>query len=147
MTRRLQDGRRSDCPLSVALEVFGDRWTLLILRDLLFKRFTTFKQFLASGERIATNILSDRLRVLQQHGIIASEKSATDARVITYRPTAKGLALLPTLVEMILWIVRYEKTAAPAALIERMTKDREGLIQEIGRRFSGPAEVIPKGTR
>ncbi len=127
--------RRSDCPLSVALEIFGDRWTLLILRDLLLKQFTTFKQFQTSGEGIATNILSDRLRLLQDQGIITSSRSETDARVITYRPTEKGFQLLPTLIEIILWMVKYEKTAAPEKLVKKMTNDRDGFIREIRKRF------------
>lgn len=119
----------------MALEIFGDRWTLLILRDLLFKGFRTFKEFQASGEGIATNILSDRLQMLQDQGIISGEKSEADARVITYRPTEKGLELLPTLVEIILWIVKYEKTAAPPKMITRMSRDREGFIRDVRQRF------------
>ena len=69
-------GRRSDCPLSIALELFGDRWTLLILRDLLLKGFTTFKQFQQSGEGIATNILTDRLKRLQNAGLIVRRPDA-----------------------------------------------------------------------
>lgn len=120
----------------MALEIFGDRWTLLILRDLLFKGFRTFKEFQTSGEGIATNILSDRLQMLQDQEIIIGQRSDADARVISYRPTEKGLELLPTLIEIILWIVKYEKTAAPPRLITRMTRDREGFIREIRQRFS-----------
>lgn len=127
---------RSGCPLNVALEVFGDRWTLLILRDLMFKRFSTFRQFQDSGEGIATNILSDRLKKLQEQGIIAGERSASDARVIEYRPTTKGLDLLPVLIEMILWAARYEQTAAPAAILRRMRNDREAVVREIRERFA-----------
>ena len=127
---------RSGCPLNVALEVFGDRWTLLILRDLMFKRFSTFRQFQDSGERIATNILSDRLKKLQEQGIIAGERSASDARVIEYRPTEKGLDLLPVLIEMILWAARYEQTAAPAGMLRRMRNDRDAVVREIRERFA-----------
>ncbi|MCA9099357.1 MAG: winged helix-turn-helix transcriptional regulator, partial [Planctomycetaceae bacterium] len=91
-----------------------------------------------SGEGIATNILADRLQLLQDQGIIVGQRSPDDARVITYQPTEKGLELLPTLIEIILWVVKYEKTAAPAKLITRMSQDREGFIREIRQRFSAP---------
>ena len=130
-----QSNWRSGCPLNVALEIFGDRWTLLILRDLMFKRFSTFRQFQESGEGIATNILSDRLKKLQDQGIIAGRRSTSDARVIEYRPTAKGLDLLPVLIEMIVWAARYEQTAAPVKILRRMTNDREVMVREIRERF------------
>ena len=136
MDRKPSSDRRSDCPLSIALELFGDRWTLLVLRDLMFKRLKTFKEFLDSGERIASNVLADRLRRLQEHGIIDSVRSTTDARVVIYRPTAKGLDLLPVLIEMVLWSARYEKTAAPAKMIERMSTARKGFIQHIRGQFA-----------
>lgn len=136
MKRSSKSERRSDCPLSIALEIFGDRWTLLILRDLMFKGLRTFKEFLASGEEIASNILTDRLQRLLEQGIVSGTRSPTDARVITYRPTEKGLDLLPVLVEIVLWSAQYEKTAAPQILLERMSKDRDGFIQRIRARFT-----------
>jgi DNA-binding HxlR family transcriptional regulator len=136
MKRSSKSERRSDCPLSIALEIFGDRWTLLILRDLMFKGLRTFREFQESGEEIASNILTDRLQRLQEQGIVAGTRSPTDARVITYRPTQKGLDLLPVLVEIVLWSASYEKTAAPPKLLERMTKDREAFIQQIRSRFA-----------
>ncbi len=136
MTRNAAIQRRSDCPLSIALEIFGDKWTLLILRDLMLKKLKTFKEFQESGERIATNVLSDRLERLRKQGMVTAARSSVDARVVTYHPTAKGLDLLPVLVEMVLWSAQYEKTAAPPKMIEKMTKDKEGFIQELRERFS-----------
>jgi len=138
MKRVSKSDRRSDCPLSIALEIFGDRWTLLVLRDLLFKGLRTFKEFQESGEQIASNILSDRLQRLQAQGVVAGERSSSDARVVTYRPTAKGLDLLPVLIEIVLWSARYERTAAQPKLLARMTTDRDGFIQNIRERFSRP---------
>jgi len=133
--------RRSDCPLSIGLEIFGDKWTLLILRDLMFKGLRTFKEFQESGERIASNILADRLQRLQNQGLVTGERSAHDARIVTYRPTPKGLDLLPVLVEIVLWSARYEKTAAPPKLIARMTTDRDGFIREIRDRLLKASSV------
>lgn len=141
MKRSSKSERRSDCPLSIALEIFGDRWTLLILRDLMFKKLRTFKEFQESGEQIASNILANRLQRLQEQGIVAGERSSSDARVVAYRPTAKGLDLLPVLVEIVLWSARYEKTAAPRKLLERMSKDRDGFIREIRQRFAEPPDA------
>src|SRR3989449_5394871 len=103
MKKRTMAERRSACPLNATLEVLGDRWSLLIVRDLIFKGRTTYKDFLAGGEGIATNVLADRLRRLEAEGVIGKGRDAADARRLVYRLTAKGLALAPVLVEMIVW--------------------------------------------
>jgi DNA-binding HxlR family transcriptional regulator len=126
---------RSMCPLNIALELVGDRWTLLILRDLLIKQFSTFKQFQESGEGIATNVLTDRLKKLQERGIIAGERSKEDSRVISYRPTERGLDLLPAMIELIIWADRYEETAAPPKVRREITQDRRAFIQKVRARF------------
>lgn len=141
MKRSSKSERRSDCPLSIALEIFGDRWTLLILRDLMFKGLRTFKQFQESGEQIASNVLASRLQRLKDQGIVTGERSSSDARVVTYRPTTKGLDMLPVLVEIVLWSARYERTAAPRKLLERMINDRERFIGEIRQRLAEPSDV------
>src|SRR5207253_8196288 len=79
--------RRSGCPVSISLERFGDRWSLLIIRDLMVRGFRTFKEFQGSGEGIATNILADRLRKLEAWGIITAEAEITDGRRVNYRLT------------------------------------------------------------
>lgn len=126
---------RSKCPLNIALELVGDRWTLLILRDLMIKQFTTFRQFQESGEGIATNILTDRLKKLLEWGIIASERLAEDARVVSYRPTERGLDLLPVIIEMIIWADRYEETAAPPKIMRRLMNERDAFIADVRARF------------
>lgn len=129
---------RSGCPLNIALEIIGDRWSLLILRDLMLKQLTTFKQFQESGEGIATNVLTDRLKRLTDAGLIKSARSPDDGRVITYSPTDQGLDLLPTMIEMILWAARHEETAAPPKIISRIQRDRDGFIREVRERFRHP---------
>lgn len=136
MVKKDMPEHRSGCPLSIALEIFGDRWTLLILRDLMFKQYSTYKEFLESGEGIATNVLADRIRMLQEQGIIVGERSTSDARIICYRPTKKGLDLLPVMVEMIIWADQYEETAAPARIMRRLKEDRTGFIDEVRKRFT-----------
>lgn len=127
--------RRSGCPVSVSLEIFGDRWSLLIIRDLMVRGLRTFKDFQGSSERIATNILADRLQKLQAAGIIASEAEERDARRINYRLTEKGIDLAPVLLELLIWGAKHEKTGAPCALITQMAENREQILAEVRRRW------------
>jgi DNA-binding HxlR family transcriptional regulator len=132
---KLNAKRRSGCPVSIALEVVGDRWSLLILRDLMIRGYRTFKEFEASGEGIATNILADRLERLEQAGIIATEEDENDGRKLNYRLTGKGIDLAPVLLELLIWGAQHEKTDAPCALIEKIASSRERLLTEVRRRW------------
>ncbi len=124
--------RRSDCPTAYALDVFGDRWTLLVIRDLLFGDKRRYGDFLDSEESIATNILSDRLARLEACGIVAVSPDPSDRRRKVYRLTRKGLDLAPLMVEMILWSAKHDpRTAASKAFVRRARRDREGLLREI----------------
>ena len=127
--------RRSGCPVSVALDVLGDRWTLLIVRDLMVRGFQTFKEFEASGEGIATNILANRLERLEKTGIINAQENVSDKRKLNYRLTLKGIDLAPVLLELLIWSVRHENTDAPCAMIEQMAQNRERLLAEVRRRW------------
>ena len=135
---------RSACPVNIALEILGDHWTLLILRDVLLFQRSTFKDFQESPEKIASNILADRLKKLQQHGILESHRSESDARVIAYRPTTKGLDLLPVLIELILWTDRYEETGAPRRSIARLRRAPHEVIAEIKAAFADPTKVAKR---
>ena len=88
MTKKHIPQRRSGCPLNASVEMLGDRWTLLILRDMMISGFRTFKEFLGSHEKIATNILADRLRKLEANGIIVSQSDPSDGRKLIYSLTA-----------------------------------------------------------
>ncbi len=128
--------RRSSCPINISLEILGDRWSLLIVRDLMFRGFRTYKELADSEEGIATNILADRLRRLEQCGIIQIEEDTTDRRKLVYRLTAKGMDLAPVLVELILWGARYEDTEAPPALLRKMQKNRAEFLSELRARWA-----------
>lgn len=121
--------------MSISLEVFGDRWSLLIIRDLMVRGFRTFKEFQESGEGIATNILSARLRKLKASGIISSEADAADRRRVSYRLTEKGIDLAPVLLELLVWGLRHEESGVSCAAIEEMEKHREALLAEVRRRW------------
>ena len=136
MPGKKRPSRRSDCPLNVSLEILGDRWSLLIIRDLMFRGFRTYKELLESEEGIATNILADRLQRLEACGIISISQETTDRRKLIYRLTQKGIDLAPVLVELILWGARHEDTAAPRTVIRKMEKQREEFLSEIRRRWA-----------
>jgi DNA-binding HxlR family transcriptional regulator len=134
MTKERIPHRRSECPLNASVEMLGDRWSLLILRDMMVRGFSSFKEFLGSHEGIATNILADRLRKLEANGIIASEPHPSDGRKMIYRLTAKGIDLAPVLTELVLWASRHEKTGNQP-LIDRMSKDKQRFLTDIRRRW------------
>ena len=126
---------RSGCPLNASVEILGDRWSLLIIRDMMLRGFRTYKEFLESFEGIATNILADRLRKLQAYGIITTERDPSDGRRLFYLLTEKGIDLAPVLTEMVLWAARHEETENQA-LVRQMKKDKEQLLTEVRQRWA-----------
>jgi DNA-binding HxlR family transcriptional regulator len=129
---RLRAGGRSHCPVSFALDVFGDRWTLLVIRDLLLRGKTTYGEFLASDEGMATNVLADRLEWLEAQGIVRRSRDRRERRRVVYGLTQKGIDLLPILIEMIAWSAKYDpRTAAPAAFVHRVAQDREAVMRDV----------------
>src|SRR5947208_6372448 len=100
--------RRSDCPINFALETFGDMWSLLIIRDIVYFGKKTYGEFLASEEGIATNILASRLALLEQKGMLVKKPHEEDKRKEMYVLTEKGLDIIPILVEMANWSAQYD---------------------------------------
>jgi DNA-binding HxlR family transcriptional regulator len=119
----------------MSLEDFGDRWSLLIIRDLMVRGYQTFKEFLESGEGIATNVLADRLKVLEEAGFITAEREESDRRRVNYRLTEKGIDLAPVLLELLIWGARHEPSGAGCSVILRMEKNREEIVAEVRRRW------------
>jgi len=121
---------RSQCPISTALDIFGDRWTLLVIRDLLFNEKKTYGEFLNSEEKIATNILSDRLSLLEMAGIVSKRKHPEHGLKIIYSLTPKGVDLIPVLVEIIAWSEKYHDVHPYAKQFAKvLKKDKEGVIK------------------
>ena len=146
MPRKKADSkRRSGCPLNASVEILGDRWSLLIIRDMMLRGFRTYKEFLGSYEGIATNILADRLRKLIAHGITTTEKNPSDGRKVIYSLTPKGIDLAPVLTEMVLWAAAHEDTANQA-LVHEMRKDKEKFTSAIRQRWAETARA-PKRFR
>lgn len=102
------DDRRSSCPLSFALDIFGDRWSLLVLRDLAFGGKRRYCELLRSDEGIATNILAERLERLEAHGILEKSRDPEDGRRRLYSLTSKGKDLIPVLAEIMRWAARHD---------------------------------------
>lgn len=138
MGHELSDSQK--CPISFALEVFGDRWTLLIIRDLIFKGKKYYGDFLNSPEKISTNILADRLEKLVSTGVISKSQDVGHLSKYVYALTPKGKDLLPLLLEMTVWSSKYNPQpdtpssvieGAPLHLLERISENRAALIEEI----------------
>ena len=128
--------RRSGCPLNASVEMLGDRWSLLIIRDMMLLGYSSFKQFLNSHEHIASNILADRLRRLEDYGIITTQPDPSDGRKLFYLLTAKGMDLAPILTEMVLWAAAHEDTGNQA-LVRLIKKDKTKFLAEIRKRWRG----------
>ena len=123
---------RSPCPVTFALDMFGDKWSLLIVRDLLFRGRKTYGEFLAAGDGISTNILADRLKNLETKGIIVKSTDSENRRKNIYKLTQKGLDLMPILLEMIRWSGSYDpQTGAPKEFLERLDNDKDSLVADL----------------
>lgn len=117
--------RRSDCPISLALDIFGDKWSLLIIRDLMFLKKQTYSEFLISEEKISTNILADRLAKLENAGLIRKFRNL-------YSLTEKGIDLVPVMLEVVRWSAdNVKKNAAPKGIVDRIKMDRQNFESEI----------------
>jgi len=127
--------RRSGCPLNASVEMLGDRWSLLIIRDMMLRGFHSYKEFLECYEGIATNILADRLRKLVAYGIISSEPDPSDGRKVIYVLTRKGIDLAPVLTEMVLWAAAHEDTGNQA-LVRQMKEDKQKFLAGVRQRWA-----------
>jgi DNA-binding HxlR family transcriptional regulator len=115
--------------------MLGDRWSLLIIRDMMLRGFRSYKEFMECYEGIATNILADRLRKLIANGMITAEPDPTDGRKLIYFLTTKGIDLAPVLTEMVLWASRHENTGNQE-LIQQMRKDKAEVIADVRERWA-----------
>ncbi len=125
------------CPFTYALEIFGDKWSLIILRDLIIFGKRTYKEFAGSGECIATNILADRLTNLEQNGMITKKVDPENRRSFIYSPTKKGVDLLPMFFELVRWSGKYDSISkVPERYMRQPKATMKKLQKEIEKRFS-----------
>lgn len=124
--------KRSDCPLSCSLDIFGDKWSLLIIRDLMFRDKRTYNDFLKSGEGIATNILAARLKGLEENGLIEKSAHPDSKAKILYSLSSKGIDLLPIIIEVYMWSDKYlEVPEDIKATIKEAKKDKDKFVKRL----------------
>jgi len=124
--------RVTGCPIAYGLDTFGDRWSLLVIRDLMLNRRKTYQEFLHAGEGVATNILADRLKHLEAEGIIDKSRDPENRRSFIYSLTSKGHDLAPVLIEIVRWAGKYDTRAfARKTVVEKIEKDRTELEAEM----------------
>ncbi len=128
-----KDMPRSNCPIACALDLLGDRWTLVVLRDVLLGQRRTFSD-IAAAEGIATNTLTDRLERLIEAGVLERRRDPRDGRSRRYVPTESGLELIPVLVDLMVWGNKYTPGTGPAEIVARAVADREALLVELVER-------------
>ena len=122
-------------PLNASIEMIGDRWSLLIIRDMMLRGATTYKQLLACDEGIATNILADRLERLRENGVVAARADPRDGRRQVYVLTQKGIDLAPVLAELVLWAASHEQTGN-LPLVKKLRTAKQELIAEVRRQWA-----------
>lgn len=126
--------KRSDCPVSCSLDIWGDKWSLLIVRDLMFAKECTYGDFLKSAEGIATNILASRLETLEENKIIEKLDHPDSKAKVLYRLTRKGIDLLPIMIEINLWAEKYFTIPDDRkAMLKEVKKDKAGFIKAMAK--------------
>jgi len=124
--------RQTGCPIAFGLDVFGDRWSLLVIRDLMLNHRKTYREFLEAGEGVATNILADRLKHLEAEGIIAKSRNPDNRRSFLYTLTEKGRDLAPIIIEIVQWSGKYDaRDFARKSVLAKIKKDRDALEAEL----------------
>lgn len=124
--------RRSACPIVNTLEILGDRWTLVVVRDLMFRGLREYGQFLHAGESIATNILAERLERLVCAGLVLRGDHPTDQKKNVYLLTEKGIDLAPVMIDLALWgVMHIPHTDAPRVVVRQMTEHRTQFIAQL----------------
>lgn len=127
------DKTRSDCPISCSLDIFGDKWSLLIIRDIMLRNKVCYSEFLRSEEKIASNILVNRLNILEAEKILVREVASENKSKYVYSLTQKGADLLPILIEIMDWGAKYNANCPRKALGKKIKKDKLAVIKELSK--------------
>ncbi len=134
--------RRSDCPITLSLDIFGDKWTLLILRDFIFFDNRHFNELVAI-ENISTNILTDRLNRLLANGIIKKEIDSKNKSSFLYSLTQKGLDLVPVVIDIYRWGAKYtEGNNAEKEFKKKVDLEFDKVIQELKERLITTHNIV-----
>lgn len=125
--KNIDKKRQTGCPIAFGLDTFGDKWTLLVIREMMLRGKKTYSEFLAADEGISTNILADRLKHLEADGVIMKARDPENGRSYTYSLTLKGYDLAPIVLEIINWSGRHDhRPFAMKGALEKIQADRNG---------------------
>ncbi len=125
------DKKRSDCPISCTLDVIGDKWSLLIIRDVMLRGKMSYSEFLDSEEGIATNILVSRLARLEEEEILSREVAPGNKSKFIYHLTQKGADLMPVIIELMDWGAKYNKNCPRKEFGQKIRKDKAAVVREL----------------
>jgi DNA-binding HxlR family transcriptional regulator len=139
MEKKLQG---ADCPLQYAMRMFGDRWSLLIIRDVMLYGKSSYTEFLRSGEGIASNILQSRLNHLTEAGMLLRRGSIGNKTKILYTLTDKAVELLPALLEIMSWADKYASNESTDTIMKRFRENRESVVKELREQILKEREII-----
>jgi DNA-binding HxlR family transcriptional regulator len=145
MPKTKKNRLRSHCPVNFVLETVGDKWSLLIVRDIMLFRRKTYGEFLMAGEGIATNILASRLEHLEKEGILRKFPHDEDKRKDYYVLTEKGLDLVPIVLEMVAWGAKYNKNSAARRrkqFVSQIRKNKKNLSDTVKNLVCGGGYVF-----
>ncbi len=140
----MRDKFRCDCPISSALDILGDKWTLVLVKQMLLEDKRTFKDFLESEEAIASNILSSRLKMLEEFKIIRKEKLPDNKKTNLYRLSEKGLGLAPVIIELALWSGEHVREFHPGIEMDsRLThRSKKAFVQQLVENYKAKWEKL-----
>lgn len=133
---------RSECPLAFSLDLFGDKWTLLLLRDMIFFGKCSYSEFLYSYEKIASNILTDRLSLLLDNGFITKHTAPSKKSKFLYTLTDKGIALIPAITEIILWGDQFGPFKMPQLLGEMLKKNKDKTLKALAVKLKRERDLL-----
>lgn len=133
--------QRSGCPVSFSLDFLGDKWTLLILRDMVLYNKSTYGDFLSSEEKIATNILADRLSTLEHYGFITKKVSSEKKNKFLFSMTEKGIELVPVIMELSIWGSKYNPPG-DKDLLQALREDKAGTISKFQQKLRKSADEL-----
>jgi DNA-binding HxlR family transcriptional regulator len=132
MGKAKHDCRQSGCPVAFGLDMFGDKWTLVVVRDMIMWSKRHFNELLACREKMASNILADRLKRLEEECVISKTKDPENESKFIYELTPKGKDLIPLILEIMLWGSKHAPNSdAPPELVRWVKKDRDGVTKAI----------------
>jgi len=130
---------RCDCPVTSAIDILGDKWMLIIIKQMLIERMETFKDFTDSDEAISTSILTLKLKCLESYGLVERKNHPTNKKTKLYHLTEKGLSLAPVVVDLAIWsdqnLREFNPIMRQTDELEFMKSNREDAIEALKKKY------------